>query len=116
MFLNVSNHDSRLWSEEQLSSAVSLAGSVEDMPFPNVEPGADSERLDRMATDLFEGIRQRKPEVVHIMGELTLCHRVVNLLKREGIKTVASTTERDVTLSEDGVKTVRFRFVRFREY
>ena len=50
------------------------------------------------------------------MGELTFCYYAIRLLKKAGIRCVASTTERIVEKSEDYQKLVRFSFVQFREY
>ncbi|WP_231999441.1 hypothetical protein [Prevotella melaninogenica] len=50
------------------------------------------------------------------MGELTFCYYAVRLLKKAGIRCVASTTERIVEETEDHRKLVRFSFVQFREY
>ena len=50
------------------------------------------------------------------MGEMTLTFRIVELLKAQGIRCVASTTERIVTDLTDNRKETQFSFVQFREY
>ena len=50
------------------------------------------------------------------MGEMTLTFRIVELLKAQGIRCVASTTERIVTDLPDNRKETQFTFVQFREY
>ena len=50
------------------------------------------------------------------MGEMTLTFRIVELLKAQGIRCVASTTERIVTDLPDNRKETQFAFVQFREY
>jgi hypothetical protein len=116
MFLNISNHNSKFWSNEQLSAAESIGGTIVDMPFPNVPPDADRDLVQSMAEDMLAGILEKTPSVVHVMGEHTLNVALVNKLKSIGVMTVASTTKRDVVEEIDGTKTSRFRFVRFREY
>lgn len=37
MFVNVSNHSSKMWSAEQLA-ATSKYGEIVDVQFPNIEP------------------------------------------------------------------------------
>ena len=54
-------------------------------------------------------------KAVHIMGEMNFTYALVNKLKANGIKCVASTTKRE-TVEENGVKISKFNFVRFREY
>lgn len=116
MFLNISNHPSQHWSFEQRSAAESIGDTIVDMPFPNVPPDADRNWVQSMAEDMLSGILAQSPSVVHVMGEHTLNVALVIRLRSMGVKTVASTTERDVMVAADGTKTSRFRFVRFREY
>ena len=116
MFLNLSNHPSSLWSSDQLKAAMSLAETIEDMGFPNVPPDADETALDAMAEETAAAVLSKKPTIVHLMGELTLCHRIVNILKTAGMTVLASTTERDVVMEGKDLKKVRFRFIRFRSY
>ena len=116
MFLNISNHHSKHWSEEQRVAAESIGGSIIDIPFPNVPPEADRIWVQSMAEDMLSDILERSPSVVHVMGEHTLNVALVIRLMSMGVRTVASTTERDVVVAEDGTKTSKFRFIRFREY
>ena len=52
---------------------------------------------------------------VHLMGEMNFTFSLVNKLKANGIKCVASTTVRE-TVEENGVKISKFKFVRYRSY
>jgi hypothetical protein len=117
MLLNLSNHPSTSWSEEQLRVAVEQYGGVSDMLFPQVPPEADLEVVRRLAEGYYHRIRALDPwpRAVHLMGEMTFTYQLVSLLRAAGIPCVASTTVRDV-VEEDGVKVSRFRFVRFRPY
>lgn len=116
MFLNLSNHPSSHWSSDQLTAALFISGPIEDMEFPNVPPDADGDVLDELAEETAKKVLSRRPTVVHLMGELTLCHRLVNLLKNSGVNVVASTSKRDVVMEGGDVKRAKFRFVRFRTY
>lgn len=117
MFINLSNHPSSGWSEEQLKAARAF-GEVVDMPFPQVEPAATAEEVHNLAEELVAAILEcGEPAdlTVHIMGEMTLCYAVISRLQDCGICCVASTTERFVT-EVDGKKVSEFHFVQFREY
>lgn len=119
MLINLSNHPSENWPEEQISTAVEMFGSVEDLPFPAVPPEASTEEVVKLAESFVEKIRkmlQTKEDAVHIMGELTFVVALVRLLQDNAIRCVASTTVRSVEETEQGVKQSRFQFVKFREY
>ncbi len=119
MFINLSNHPSDGWGEEQRAAAVALGGEVVDIPFPAVPPEADEEEISRLGRECVEQIilvgGLGKP-IVHVMGEMTLTHNIVQRLHLMGIRCVASTTKRVATINADGSKTSAFRFVKFRDY
>jgi RNase P subunit RPR2 len=118
MLLNLSNHPSNNWPENQRSAALQY-GEIIDMPFPNISPNATQEEIETLAQEYLEQIKnmaQHQQVTVHLMGELTFCFNLVQLLKREGIPCVASTTERIAVEAEDGSKTSQFKFVQFRPY
>ena len=59
------------------------------------------------------------PDAVMCMGEFGVCHKVVELLKANGITVVYSCSERIASehIGENGTeKTSVFNFVRFRKY
>ena len=117
VFINLSNHPSSGWSEEQ-SAAAGAHGEIVDMAFPVVAPDATHEQVKVLAEQCVTEILAQSSggvTTVHVMGEMTLTYRIVRLLKRRGIRCVASTTERRVT-EVDGKKLSEFRFVQFREY
>lgn len=96
-----------------------MYGECVDMPFPNIEPQMDEEEVNRMADDYAERIISMGEDcvlVVHVMGEFTFCYALIRRLQNAGIRCVASCTERDVTIADDGSKTTKFHFARFREY
>lgn len=119
MFINLTNHPSSGWSEEQLKAAQKYSNRILDMKFPDIKPEYSTEIVKKFA-GVIVGIitttcKSEKP-VVHIMGEMTYTYHVVSLLKEQGITCVASTTERIVKMMPDGKKVSEFKFVQFREY
>lgn len=117
-FLNLSNHPSSNWSEEQLAAAQEY-GEIKDLHFPNIDENLDDEGIDALADEYLEKIKTEsgsEPCTVHIMGEMTFTYALVNKLKAEGYTCVASTSWRDVEIMPDGSKQVKFHFCRFRKY
>lgn len=120
MLINLSNHPSDKWPKNQIEAAIPY-GNLLDLPFPEIDPTLDEHSILVLAhtyAERIKGIAGVKPEmcVVHLMGELTFCFVLVRLLQREGITCIASTAKRQAIELQNGVKTSRFTFVRFREY
>lgn len=88
---------------------------VEDLPFPAINPYLSSDDLDNLVAEYASKVLALNPAAVHIMGEMTFTHRLVNVLKTKGILCLASTTERIATV-ENGVKISQFKFIQFRNY
>lgn len=116
MLLNFSNHPSSTWSEFQMLTAIEEYGSVIDLHFPIVSPEATPNEIEQLAFTYFHKIKEFKPSAVHLMGEMTFCFALCNILHKNGIKAIASTTKRIVDYEKDGNKISRFLFVQFREY
>ncbi len=118
VLINLSNHPSDQWSEEQLQAAQRY-GEVRDLPFPSITPDATREEVvalvERYAEKIISGYRGCIL-TVHLMGEMTFCCRLVRLLQEHHIPCVASTTHRNITELSDGRKEVTFEFEAFREY
>ncbi len=117
VFINLSNHLSTGWSEQQLLSA-QCYGTIVDMQFPPVNPEMKTDQVHSMADELVAAIMEYSEPAdltVHVMGEMTLTYSIVAALHRLGVRCVASTTERHVT-EVDGKKVSEFHFVQFREY
>lgn len=120
MLLNLSNHPSSNWGERQMQAAKSY-GVVKDLAFPRVDPKAESDEIQALADDYARDIKhliENSSEVknaVHIMGELSFCHTLVNLLQAANITCLVSTTQRD-SVEENGTRISKFRFVKFRAY
>lgn len=118
ILINLSNHPSVQWSEEQLNAAKDF-GDIEDWDFPSIDCEADNKFILQLADEylarIFERIKTSNI-TVHIMGEMTFTYALVTKLKNLDIPCIASTTERKVTENADGTKTSSFHFVRFRQY
>lgn len=116
MFINLTNHPSEGWSDEQLAAAHKY-GEIMDIHFPNIEPSFTSSMVNSLAENTIEVIlTMGRDIVVHAMGEMTFTYAVVSRLKAMNIKCVASTTERNTIITPDGKKVSEFKFVQFREY
>lgn len=118
MLINFSNHPSSLWEQEQLEAAKEY-GEVIDIPFPSVDPDANDEEIQQLADHYVHKLltfSSKQHITVHIMGEMTFTYKVVSQLKELGIECIASTTERDAEILNDGRKISDFQFVRFRKY
>lgn len=118
MFVNLTNHPSSGWSEEQLKAAWQY-GEVVDFGFPDVKPDMTSDDVRLLAEELVKEIMlmgNGERICVHIMGEMTFTFALVSRLKALDITCVASTTERIVKMMPDGKKISEFKFVQFRKY
>ena len=118
MLINLSNHPSARWSDEQLAAAAPF-GEVVDLPFPKVDAHADEAYIAALADDYADKVIQLAENhhaTVHLMGEMTLTFALLKRLQLRHIQCVASTTERLVTEFEPGHKESTFRFVKFRIY
>lgn len=116
MFINLTNHPSENWSEEQLNAARHY-GEIVDIPFPSIEPDATTNDIIELAEQIIDKIKSiDSSAVVHIMGEMTCTYHVVFRLKELGITCLASTTKRNNIITPDGKEIPVFKFVQFREY
>lgn len=118
MLLNLSNHPSFNWSNEQKDAAIRQFGGIVDLPFPMIDPDASLESVEELAEETYERIISMNliDLSVHVMGELTFCYAFLKILELKGIAAYASTTHREVVVNESGVKTSVFRFFKFRPY
>ncbi len=119
MFINLSNHKTTYWKDEQLSQAKKY-GELIDIEFPNVSPNATEEEIKKLAEKYFSDIvkitnGKKEESVIHLMGELTFTFTLVTLLLKNGYNCIASTTERKVV--EIGNKKItQFEFTKFRKF
>ncbi len=120
MLLNLTNHPSAQWDEEQLQAAAQY-GKCVDMPFPAINPEGDEEYVDRLTDEYLQKIveivnREQSKVTVHLMGELTFTVSLVGKLQNVGITCISSTSKRESMDLGNGEKNITFKFVRFREY
>lgn len=105
MFVNLSNHPSTDWGEEQTKSALAY-GEIVDVPFPSVPAFCSDKAMQKLAAKALDAVVKAaypaREVTVHVMGEMTLTYRIVNKLKARGIRCLASTTERKVNDLGDG--------------
>lgn len=47
MLLNLSNHPSSYWPDNQMEWAINIYGKVKDLPFPHVDPNLNEVALDK---------------------------------------------------------------------
>jgi len=127
MLINLSNHPSHLWSEEQTKAAQEQYGEIVDLPFPQIAPNADIDSVLELADEYVKKCLEmmhytdvhtfdHKKNMVHVMGEMTFTYNVVRYLSHHAIRAVASTTERISDVDDNGVKTSVFKFMQFRGY
>jgi hypothetical protein len=123
MLINLSNHPFSNWPSPQRVYAIHEFGTIQDIPFPPIDPNADAKAMLALAheyaaycTQQFDNLTiEQSVNAVHIMGELTFCFALVGLLQKKGIRCIASTTERIVT-QNSSTRTSEFSFIRFRDY
>lgn len=120
MLLNLSNHPSPLWPDNQKSAARDQFGEIADLPFPAIDPDCDTAEVERMAAQyedlVAERLRDAATPAVHLMGEMSFTVALAARLQRRGLPVYCSTTRRQVIEEKDGRKTTQFVFVRFRQY
>lgn len=121
MLLNLSNHPSTLWCDKQIQAAMQF-GKCVDLPFPKILSDGDEVYIADLVEEYYQKIMEISRDIdvhnltVHLMGEMTFTYALVNRLTSEGIRCIASTTERNVVEYSNGQKESQFQFVRFREY
>ncbi len=119
MFVNISNHPLKNWSEAQIRAAEAW-GELRDYPFPQVSPYAKEEEIAETADRIVREVMEMQPAAVMCQGEFTLSYALISRLRRQGVTVVAACSDRRVTekMLPDGttVKTAEFIFCGFREY
>ena len=118
VLLNISNHPSSTWNEEQMVAAASF-GEIVDVPFPVIDETAESADVQAIADEYLVKVRALADgcqATIHIMGEQTFLYSMLYRLQHDGYRCIASTTKRIVDVMPDGSRKVTFCFSRFREY
>lgn len=123
IFVNVSNHPSIRWSDDQRNAALKIADTIVDVPFPNVP--ADETRVTGIAHGIIDSVysvikgRQPKDTTVMVAGELSVSFYAIQSLLNRGFKVVVACSDRvsEEQVQPDGStkKVAVFKFVQFRE-
>lgn len=123
MFINISNHPSIRWSDDQINAARAYGGQIIDLPFPNVP--ADETRVTGIAHFIVDSVYtvchgvEPKDVTVMVAGELSVCYYAISSLLYRGFKVVVACSERvsEEQVQPDGTtkKVAVFKFVQFRE-
>ena len=119
IFVNHTNHAAENWSAEQKAAAEKF-GQIVNLPFPDVPPNFNAEKVKEMVLKNLQEILKFKPTAVLCQGEFNYTVAMVTELKKNKIEVLAATSERVVeeVLQNDGsTKTIStFKFVNFRSY
>lgn len=119
MFINLTNHPSRQWGINQINASL-VYGNIIDIPFPNIDPNFNKEKVDELANFYVDKIVRLSPKAVLVQGEMTFCFEVVKQLKEQGIIVVCACSIRDTvethSTDDNTVKETLFSFVQYREY
>lgn len=121
VFINLSNHPSQKWCQDQRNALDKLVpdAQIMDYPFPSVDSSLNEAQIIKLSEQMATEIVALKPTAVMCQGEFGLTFCLVTMLKRMGIKTVYGCSERKTTERQTGngtEKVVTFSFVKFREY
>lgn len=120
MLINLTNHPSEYWNNQQRAAATEQWGGIYDYPFPAVQAQCHSADIEAMAQKVVAEVLSFAPDAVLCQGEMTLCFTLVRLFQKHHIPVVAAASQREVkeTHQPDGSarKEAVFRFVQFREY
>lgn len=122
MFINISNHNSEKWTNNQLEAAKAY-GEIMDVAFPAIAPSMNAQ-IDELVCEYMEKVRnltgnETENNVVMVQGEFTFTYRMVNALKTVGYVVVCACTERKAVEVVDGERIIKqsvFEFAGFREY
>jgi hypothetical protein len=119
MLINLSNHPYEQWSQTQKNAAQAY-GECVDLPFPTIDPEGDETYIEQLAESYAAQVlaiaKGKEETTVHLMGEMTFTFTLLQMLLKENITCIASTSERISVDLGSGQKETRFDFVRFRKY
>lgn len=115
MLLNLTNHPSAGWPENQRDLALAMYQEIVDLSFPVISPSSTETDITQLVLDYLNLIQALHPTAVHVMGEMTFSFQLIYRLLALGIPCVASTTQR-ITSQVGDTKISKFEFVRFRAY
>lgn len=114
MFINFTNHTSKLWDKAQLEAAKEY-GEIVDLGYPNVSPGSTREEVYQLGEECYRRIMEYQPSAVLCQGEYTLVCYLVRRLQESRVLVLAACTQRSCYMVGNEKRSV-FEFVQFREY
>lgn len=117
--VNISNHPSEKWSEQQKANW----DEIIDIPFPQIPPEATLDKVINMARSMFDSIFNKidnpRDYAFHVTGEFSFVFNFVSLLKEHNLRAVIACTQREVQekTMEDGTtqKVSVFKFIQWRD-
>ena len=119
MLINCTNHPYEIWNAPQREAAKCF-GEVKDLPFPSIDPAAESSDLRKIVADYAKRIETLAPDAVLVAGEFTFAFMLVDKLLRDGVKVLSACSKRitEEVKKADGTNEKKsvFLFERFREY
>lgn len=117
IMINLSNHPSKGWSEEQIKAAA--VDKIIDYQFPQIDPEWDYFEVKRIAIKIANELLHnyyKDNVIIHLAGEPVFVHIFARMFENREWQCVTSTTKRDVIESPDGTKISKFKFVKFRAF
>ena len=119
MLINVSNHPSGTWQKKQRDAA-GVYGDIVDLPFPAITASASEADIRLLVEEYLSKITAMHPDAVFTAGEYIFVYMLVDALSEYDVPVICSATDRiaEEKRMEDGSisKTIRFDFVKFRQY
>lgn len=116
-FYNISNHSSNTWSEKQINAAKDFSLEIIDIPFPNVNPNYDNEKILSLCFEIMKKIEEYS--VCMVQGEFSLTYMLTTMLiKLKGCVVVVACSERkskEQIINGKTEKISEFEFIQFRE-
>lgn len=119
MFINISNHPSATWGENQTNAALKY-GEIIDISFPLIDPLLSTQEVIDLAYQYLKKVElivssSKEESVVHVMGEHLFTFHLVTILLNNGYKVIESASYKD-SIMEGDKKISIFHFVQFRFY
>ena len=128
MFVNYSNHSSKLWNDTQLEAAGQY-GTIYDVAFPEVLVTYTEYEIECLSEEELKKLEQLAEEkgknlnqiTIMCQGEFSLTYAMVSRIKAKypGCRVLCAVSERQVVEEREGMNTVKkviFSFSGFREY
>ena len=128
IFINLSNHPSNTWSDKQKSTVKEKYNTetIIDISFPDINPEWNLDKVRTLVHSYKDEIINHFHDkndwiILHVMGEMSFTHALVNMMSAYKVTCICSTTKRKVITEYDKLgfeagKQVTFEFCKFRDY